>query len=438
MSETNFETVKKAYFIGIGGIGMSAIARMFLLEGKQVFGSDLSASQVTDELVKLGAEIRIGDVPMRDQRPPLPEEIDLVIYTVAIPATQSELVESRDKKIPLLTYPEALGILSSQKYTIAVAGTHGKTTTTAMIAKILIDAGLDPTVIVGSFLKDQKSNFVAGKSQYLVVEACEYKCSFLNIKPTIAVVTNIDDDHLDYYGDLAGVQKGFAEFLGVVKKDGAVVTDVKNEKINPVLMGLERNDLLVYDYASSDEKLHMKIPGAHNIANAKAALAVAGILGVAQETAVKAVESFLGTWRRFESHGENHKGTLLYDDYGHHPTEIKATLKAAKEKFPERRLVVAFQPHLYSRTKEHMEEFAAALSPADEILLLPIYAAREPKDPAVSSEVVAQNIKKAGLHAESFPNFAAAAEHLRATLTSGDVFFTMGAGDINALIPLLK
>jgi len=439
MNQSDFKSAKKVYFIGIGGIGMSAVARMFLLEGKEVAGSDISGGEVTEELAKLGANIRIGQ-PSNE----LPKDIDLVIYTVAIPEDHLELVAARAKKIPILSYPESLAIISEDKFTIAVAGTHGKTTTTAMIAKVLIDAGLDPTVIVGSMLRDPKngakSNFVAGKSKYFVVEACEYKRSFLNLRPNIAIVTNIDDDHLDYYGDMAGIQQGFADFVSLIKKNGMLVTDVEQENIMPVLDAAQdffnQKNITVLDYTSA-ESVMLKVPGEHNVSNAKAALVVAGTLGISTEKATASLADFAGTWRRFEEKGKTAQGSLVYDDYGHHPSEIRATLLGAREKFPTQKITVVYQPHLYSRTKEHFGEFGPALGIADQIILLPIYAAREPADFTISSEILAEHIKKTVPEkAESvhfLENFDAAAEFISKNCGKNDVIFTMGAGDITDL-----
>ena len=506
MPKIDLKKAEKIYFIGIGGIGMSAVARMFLIEHKEVFGSDLSSSEVTNELEKLGAKIRIGEPSEKRQNDGflgngLPAGIDLVVYTVAIPENHPELVDARNKKIATISYPETLGLISKDKFTIAVAGTHGKTTTTGMIAQILIEAGLDPTVIIGSFLVNQKrndekrddeqdeqeggrqstgqkSNFIAGKSKYLVVEACEYKRSFLNLKPDVAVITNIDDDHLDYYKNLAGVQTGFRDFVGQVKSGGTIVTDVDNEKIRPVLKGLDNpksqknannigNNLdknitkiqNVIDYNSigsgsnsnDGEKITLKIPGRHNIQNAKAALAVALALGVPEEKAIKSLGNFSGTWRRFEEKGKMANGALVYDDYAHHPSEIAATLQAAREKFPKEKIIVAFQPHLYSRTKEHFDEFGPALALADEIIILQIYAAREPIDASLSSEILTEEIKKELSLAQNLQSaqnpqlkgktqkvsfskdFESAGEYLKKHLKPGDVLFTMGAGDIAKL-----
>ncbi len=431
MTDINFKTIQKPYFIGIGGIGMSAIARMFLHEGKVVAGSDLSESEITRELVKHGATVHVGEPAAQ-----VPEGTDFVIYTVAIPKDHTEFVDALAKNIPTLSYPETLGQLSRDKFTIAIAGSHGKTTTTAMVAQILIEAGLDPTVIVGSLLKGKSgstadhSNFIAGKSEYFVVEACEYKRSFLNLQPKIAVITNIDDDHLDYYKTFEGVQQGFREFIDLVDSGGAVVTDPTSPKIEPVLKGF---GVPVVDYTSLKEEIVLKIPGKHNIANAKAALAVASILGVDKNVALKALSNFAGTWRRFEYKGETSSGVHVYDDYAHHPSEIAATVAAAREKFPTQKIVFAYQPHLYSRTKEHFNEFGTAFAGADEVLLLPIYAAREPHDPTVSSELLAEKMKEVGVNVRFVADFEAAASYLSTHLKKGDVFFSMGAGDIATL-----
>lgn len=423
MKESDFKKIKKVYFIGIGGIGMSAIARMFLLEEKEVSGSDLSASEVTDELKKFGGKINFDQTKSH-----IEPNTDLVVYTVAIPKTHPELLAAQQKGIKVLSYPEILGIISKNKFTIAVAGTHGKTTTTAMIAKIMIDAGLDPTVIIGSFLKGYNSNFIAGKSNFLVVEACEYKRSFLNIHPKIAVITNIDDDHLDYYGNLEGIQRGFTEFSQLLGKEGILVTDVKHPNLEPVIR--EANST-VLDYDSTEEKIKLKLPGKHNIQNAKAAFVVASALGISEDKILKSLEDFSGTWRRSEYLGETSNGTIVYDDYGHHPSEIKATLSGFREIFPNKKIIVVFQPHLYSRTKEHFDEFGPALKSADEVILAPIYAAREPDDGTVSSSKLAEKVSEQGIKVQAFSNFETIVKKLKEELQKDDVLITMGAGDVN-------
>lgn len=416
--------VKTVHFIGIGGIGISAIARMELLSGVRVSGSDVSASEITVELEKLGAKITIGQEAKN-----IPKNVDLVVYTIAITKDNPEFAEALRREVIMKSYPEMLEEISRDKYTVAISGTHGKTTTTAMIAKLLIDAKLDPTVIVGSILKDTKSNFIAGKSKYFVVEACEYRRSFLNIHPTILVITNIDNDHLDYYKDLTAIQKAFAEMVAKVPKNGYIVTNATDKNIRPALKEAKGK---VVDYAEFRSKaLKLQVPGAHNRENAVAALAVAHILEIEKKKAVTSVENFSGTWRRFEYKGKTKKGILVYDDYGHHPTEIAATLSGARELFPKQKIRVVFQPHLFSRTKLLFKEFVGAFSFADEVLLLPIYPAREPFDPSISSEMLSDAIKEKHKPSHSFESFEAVEKYLTETAKKGDVVITMGAGDVH-------
>jgi UDP-N-acetylmuramate--alanine ligase len=397
--------MKKAYFIGIGGIGVSAMARKYLLEGWQVSGSDRSSSHVTAELEKLGVKVNYVQVTEN-----ITAALDLVIYTIALPNDQPELVRARELGLKPQSYPEALGELTRSHYTVAVSGTHGKTTTTAMIAKIAVDAGLDPTVVVGSFLIDQQSNFVAGKSKLLIVEACEYRRSFLNLHPQIIVITNIDNDHLDYYKDLDDIKLAFKEFAGKLPADGKLVTEAE------------------YSQMPSDFKL--KVPGTHNIRNAQAALAVADILGVPREQAIKSLEGFSGTWRRFEYKGNLPSGAKVYDDYAHHPTEIKATLHGARE-VTKGKLWAIFQPHLYSRTKLLFSDFVESLSLADEVIVTDIYAAREVRDENVGGDKLAQAITSN--HARYIADFDAIASTLKEETGPDDLVLIMGAGNISDL-----
>ena len=409
--------VKKVHFIGIGGIGMSAVARMLLGEGKIVTGSDRSESLVTDELTKLGAKI-----VYEQKAENITSDIDLVIYTIAMPDDSPELVRARELGIKCLTYPEMLGVISADKFTIAVAGTHGKTTTTAMIAGVMIEAGLDPTVIVGSLLKPRGetsgsledsprgSNFIAGKSKYLVVEACEYRRSFLNLHSTLAVVTNIDNDHLDYYKDLDDIKSAFDQFLA-------------------------QSENKITDYQKYLAKVpELLVPGEHNRLNAAATLAVADFLHIREEVAQRALTKFTGTWRRFEYKGKTEMGALVYDDYAHHPTEVSASLSGAREFMKAKnlggKLIVAFQPHLYSRTKLLKTDFAESLAQADEIILAPIYAAREPNDSKISSDILADLIKTKNSHVLSLKSLEAIENYLIENNKTGDLIMTMGAGDI--------
>lgn len=451
----DFSKINTVHFIGVGGIGTSAIARMFLLEGKKVSGSDMAESEVTQELRKVGVRIYLEE----DARN-VPTECDLVIYTIAIPKDHAELTEAKKRGIPILSYPEALGIISKDKNTIAITGTHGKTTTTAMVAKILMDAGLDPTVIVGSLLLDvargssrsdlksgersdlkgtTRTNFVAGKSKYLVVEGCEYRRSFLNLFPEILVITNIDDDNLDYYKDLTDIKSAFAELAAKLPHDGVLIDEGK------------------YGGISLSDGFTLRIPGKHNISNAKAALAVARALKIPDATALNSLADFSGTWRRFEYRGKAPNGALVYDDYGHHPTEIEATLQGARELFtidkgggsgysplgsPDSgglspKIVVVFQPHLYSRTKQHLEGFALAFKEASSVVLLPIYPARE-KDPGdTNSQMVVDVIKKQGKDAHLVQTFGEAVSLAQNLCGAGDIIITLGAGETNKVADLL-
>lgn len=440
----DFSKVKTVHFIGIGGIGTSAVARMFLLEGKRVSGSDMAESEVTEELRKLGALVFLNQ-----RAENIPADADLVLYSIAVPPDNPEFAEAKRRGIPMLSYPETLGVISKDKYTIAITGTHGKTTTTAMVAKILMDAGFDPTVIVGSFLWDdrkpraseddarpRRTNFVSGKSKYLVVEGCEYCRSFLNLSPNILVITNIDADHLDYYRDMQDIISAFVELSQKLPKDGYLVLDSHAPNVEAVVKSslCQNGDFAVLKLPEGF-KLH--IPGAHNLLNAKAALGVAKVLGIPESQALKSLSEFRGTSRRFEYRGKAKNGALVYDDYGHHPTEIEATLLGTRELFPTEKIVVVFQPHLYSRTKQHLEGFGAAFKEASSVILLPIYPARE-KDPGdISSEMVVSEIKKNSQSAYISKTFAEAAKKSIKLSGNGGVIITMGAGETNKVANLL-
>ncbi len=423
----DFDNVKKAYFLGIGGIGVSAVARMFLHEGKAVSGSDSYASEITEELEKSGAKIFIGQ-----DLEHIPKDTDLVIYSIALDIFAADFMKQVRLRIKnVISYPEALSVISKNKFTIAISGAHGKTTTTAMIAKVLIDAGLDPTVIVGSKLLGENSNFVAGKSKYFIVEACEYCRSFLQINPTVVCVTNIDADHLDYYKDIKDIKSAFKEFVAKVPKDGALVGNLNDEKIKEVFgSNSVAKQIDSSEFMFSDDLL---IPGEHNKKNASIAMAVASLLDIDLEKAKESLKNFKGTWRRFEYKGETKKGAKVFDDYAHHPTEIEATISGAREKFPDKKIIAVFQPHLFSRTKALLPDFARALSNADEILLLPIYPAREVFDATISSETVVDLV---GTKAKSLNNFEEAKEILstkNSANNSDSVILIMGAGSIGEL-----
>jgi len=404
MQDLDLKKIKKVFFIGIGGIGISAIARMMFLEGKEISGSDMSENQITQELEKLGVKIIIGQ-----SFELIPKDTELIIYTLAIPHYDKNLFDwVVNSGILYKSYPQILGLVTADKYTIAVSGTHGKTTTTAMIAKILIDAGKDPSVVVGSLLKEYKSNFIIGKSDLFVVEACEYERSFLNLKPKILVITNIEAEHLDYYKDLADIQSAFKQL------------STQSERV-------------ISDYSKFLGKVpKLLVPGIHNRMNGAAALAVADMLGIDEEVAQKSLAEFSGTWRRLEKKGETKEGTIIYDDYAHHPTEIRASLEGLRELYPkgDKKITVLFQPHLYSRTKALFEDFVKSFKDADQILLLPIYFAREAKDESVSSEKLAEAMVSLGVDTRAFSSFELAEDYVKSlNLGSKDVFITMGAGE---------
>ncbi|MEI6296024.1 MAG: UDP-N-acetylmuramate--L-alanine ligase [bacterium] len=427
--DIDFNKIKKAHFIGIGGIGVSAIARLFLSYGKEVSGSDRSSSLVTDMLVKIGGKIYVG----HDENN-LDDDTDIVIYTIAVDDSNPEFIKAKRLGIKMLSYPETLGIISKEKYTIAVSGTHGKTTTTAMIGKILVDTDTDPTIIVGSLMKGPMSNLVVGQSKYLVVESCEYRRSFLNIFPKIVVITNIDNDHLDYYKDIEDIKSAFEEFVGKLSKEDYLVCNKKDERLSGIV---ENANCIVVDYSENTNvaNLKLKVNGNHNIENAKAALTVAEILEVDPVRAWKALEEFTGTWRRFEYKGDTKTDSMVYDDYAHHPTEIRATLSGARQFFKDKKIVVAFQPHLYSRTKLLLDDFAKSFEDVDVVLVTDIYAARETRDESINSEILVKEINKNNLKEKAIysGDIENTEKIIREKFADFDVVITMGAGDISSI-----
>ena len=420
----NWREYKKFHFIGIGGIGMSASARLLKTHNRIVSGSDGTQSDITDALAKEGISIHIGHDAAN-----VSLDVDCVVYTLAIDDDNPELVIAKEKHIPTYTYAEMLGNISRDLKTIVVAGTHGKTTTTAMTHAALRAAKMDPTMIVGSliFEKKKKTNYIDGSSNLFVVEACEYKKSFLNLSPEILVITNIEADHLDFYKDIDDIKQAFMQLADKVPKDGKIICDFDDENTLEIRKK-HKNKVLNYRiYLDSVPEL--KVFGEYNRLNAAAAMAVAHMLGSNLKKTQKGLKKFKGTWRRMESHGKNKKGALLFDDYAHHPTEIRASLKAVKENFPDKTIVVFFQPHLYSRTKTLFNEFVDALKSVDELFLLPIYAAREPLDESISSEILAEKIEGAQL----IQNFGEARVEIQKK-EKNSVVITIGAGDIEYVL----
>jgi UDP-N-acetylmuramate--alanine ligase len=419
----DFKKINKIHFVGIGGIGVSALARMMVHGGKKVTGSDVQDSRILDQLSDIGVKVFVGH-----DKKNLDSDTDLVIYSPAIPRDNIELAFAKKLDIPAITYPEALGYISNERYTIAVSGTHGKTTTTAMLASIFAEAELDPTVIVGSLLKSKGTNFVAGTGPHLILEACEYKRSFLSLDPNILVITNIDKDHLDYFKDIEDIQNAFISLVHKLDKDDYLICDMNHENLLSVV---SEADCHVVDYTKYlDDQVKLPFPGEHNFKNAAAAFAVAHTVGIEKEVAYRALEHFSGTWRRFEYKGESVCGAEIYDDYAHNPEEITVTLRAVRKMFPKQRIFVVFQPHLYSRTKIFLKEFSESFNDVDEIVLAPIYAAREKQDQSINSWMLAKKIAKNDKKVSFFESFNDIATYLDKHTKNGDLIITMGAGDI--------
>jgi UDP-N-acetylmuramate--alanine ligase len=408
------------YMVGIGGIGMSALAQFLKHTGHMVTGSDRDESPVTKMLEGRGIMITIG-------KGVIPKAAKLLIYSDAVPESNPERAEALARQIPQMSYFGALGEVSKKGRTIAVAGTHGKTTTTGMLAKILSDGKYEPTAIVGSIVRDFGSNFLAGKPDLFVIEACEYRDHVLKLSPEILVITNIELDHTDYFPDLAALQETFRTAAEKVPAHGFIVTDSNDANIAPVL---KKVSATVIDYTSTRVP-ELGLIGEFNKMNARAAASAAraAFPDIKDGTIERALAEFKGSWRRFEYKGETPQGALVYDDYAHHPTAIQKTIEAARQKFPGKKIVVAFHPHLYSRTKSLLGEFAQALSTADSALIAPIYAAREAPDPTVSSKILAHAAQQLGGNVSALDSFDTIRDTLL-TLGKNSLIITMGAGDI--------
>ena len=412
--------LKELYCIGIGGIGMSALAQYFADTGATVSGSDREASPVTELLEKKGIRVVIGQNARN-----IPADTEMVVYSDAVPEDNPERVRARELGIPEKSYFAMLGEISAAKRTIAVAGTHGKTTTTGMLAKILKDAGASPTAIVGSIVKDFGSNYLHGDSDLFVVEACEYKDHLFELSPRVLVITNLEWDHTDYFPSLAALQETFKKAIERVPTDGFIVTDPANTNIKPLLTGAKAR---VVDY-TKEPAYTLRLLGEFNQSNARAAAAAARVVlpEITDTSIYGSVSAFQGTWRRFEYKGKTAKGAEVYDDYAPHQTAVRETLKALRAKVAGK-IIAAFHPHLYSRTRDLLAEFATAFSDADRVYIAPIYAAREVDDGSISSEILAEHIRATGVDAIAL-DFDAIQKAL-GEAAAGDTIMTMGAGDI--------
>jgi len=445
-----FATSQHAHFIGIGGIGMSGIAEILLGLGMKVSGSDLRRGPVTDRLSRLGATVYEGHEAGHV------EGATVVVTSSAVSADNPEVLEARARKIPVIQRAEMLAELMRLKYGIAIAGMHGKTTTTSMVAAVLAAGGLDPTVVVGGRVDAMGSNAKLGTTQYLVAEADESDRSFLKLSPILAVVTNLDREHMDCYRDMADVEQAFLNFMDKVPFYGAVTACVDNARLKVILPRAHRRIFTYGESAEADYRLEfleprpggharfqvvtkagplgpfeLNVPGRHNVLNATAAVAIAHQLEVEPEKIAEGLRQFRGVDRRFQERGIE-RGVRVVDDYGHHPTEIRATLAAARE-CKQGKIHVVFQPHRFTRTRDLLEEFATAFTDADTVTVLPIYAASEAPLPGITAELLAEKIQ--GPRVRYAPDFAAAITSATSEAREGDLILTLGAGSVSQLGP---
>ena len=433
--------------VGIGGAGMSGIAEVLLNLGYAVSGSDMSDGPVLNHLRRAGALIHVGHDAHHVG------DAGVVVKSTAIPPTNPEIVQARRQNIPIIPRAEMLAELMRLKTGIAVAGTHGKTTTTSFLATIFKEAGLEPTVIIGGRLNSYGSNALMGEGEYLIAEADESDGSFLCLLPIINVVTNIDADHLDFYADLGEIDEAFVRFMNSVPFYGKNMLcgddpgmqrliprirrpfatyglGAENDIRGEVLESREGSRFRVFVGGEAWGEVRLSQPGRHNVLNALGAIGVALEAGIEREAIIQGLGLFGGVGRRFERKGER-EGVLVIDDYGHHPTEIRATLDTARECFPERRLVVLFQPHRFSRTKALFGEFCTAFEGVDRLLLTEIYPASEQPIPGVSGSSLAQGIRQVSdVMVEFFPDLESVSRELVAILQPGDILLTMGAGSV--------
>lgn len=453
--------LERVHFVGIGGAGMSGIAEILLKCELKVSGSDLESSETTERLAALGARVAIGHRARNVDR------ADLVVISSAVPAGNEEVVAARRRGVPVVRRAQILAELMRLKYGIAVAGTHGKTTTTSLVGSVLTDAGLDPTVIVGGRLRVSGTGARYGASDYLVAEADEFDRSFLDLSPVIAVITNVDVDHLDTYRDLADIQGAFTRFAGRVPFFGQVIACVDDDNVRALLPRLADRRVVTYGFDPGADlralaveatsagvrfevadaalgplgALELPMPGRHNVLNALAAVAAARAVGIGFEAAARALSRFRGVHRRFERLGQ-WRGATVIDDYAHHPTEVEATLKAAREVIDlgggngarTGRIHAVFQPHLFSRTRDMADDFGRALLLADNVLVADIYPSREQPIPGVDADLVVTAAVRAGHPSiTGCGPWQAASEQLRSGVGEGDMVLTLGAGDIYRL-----
>ena len=438
-----FRKNQKIHFVGIGGSGMSGIAEVLINLGHDVSGSDLKKTDVTNHLKDIGAKIYIGHNAKNVK------SAEVIVASTAVGNDNPEIVSALNKKIPVIPRVEMLAELARLKYAVTIAGTHGKTTTTSLASLVLAEGGLDPTIVIGGRLKNIKTGARLGKGEYIVAEADESDGSFLKLSPVITVVTNIDNDHLDYYGNMENLKVAFVKHINSIPFYGVAIIcsddDVVKEIIpsitkkyvtygfigNPDIKALNVKVLKTctsFDVVYMGKKIGnvcISIPGKHNILNSLAAVGVGLWLGMPFSLISKAISKFDGVERRLEIKGEKN-GITVIDDYGHHPTEVKATLKAIKRFWPKRKFTVLFQPHRYTRTQNLFDKFGQSFSDADFVKILDIYSAGEKPIKGVTSELILESLLRNKCKAEKFSDL----EQFSKTLSSGDIVLTLGAGDV--------
>lgn len=449
MYTIDFQKPIHVHFIGIGGISMSGLAEILLNRHFTVTGSDMQASDMTKHLEETGAKVVIGQKAEN-----ITNDIDLVVYTAAIHESNEEFAAAKNKGIPMMTRAALLGqIMANFAKSIAVAGTHGKTTTTSMLTHILLQADTDPTVSVGGMLDRIGGNIRVGHSDLFLTEACEYTNSFLEFYPLYSIILNVEEDHMDFFKDIEDIKNSFHKFASQTAKDGLIIINGDMDHTDFILNGLSQkhvtfglnpdNDYTAADITFDKEgnasynliahgqekgRIALKVKGRHNVMNSLAAIACTEVIGLPFDTIRKGLLSFGGTHRRFEYKGSLGDVTVI-DDYAHHPTEIRATLSAAKD-YPHDELWVIFQPHTYTRTKAFLPEFAKALEQADHVILADIYAAREVDTGEVSSRDVMKLLQEDGQDVHYFPSFEEIKDFVKAHVKGHDLLITMGAGNV--------
>ena len=464
MSKTfkNFSNIKKVHMIGIGGVSMSGIAVVLKKAGFEVTGSDRSYGDMTDILEQNGIKVFIGS------NAELVKDADIVVYTSAISQHDSEFVKAKSLGIPTIERAKFLGmLLDNYEIPICIAGTHGKTTTTSMTSLIFIDAGYDPNVQVGGKHKKLGNlNYRIGNSEYFILEACEYVDSFLNFPHHTATILNIDEDHLDYFSGIEEIKQSFKKFILNIKSNGVLVMnkdDINSmDVLNQVKKQLLKKNVSIYTFSLSDPtaniyakniscnikgfysfdvtdnetgktySYYLTVPGIHNVYDALAAITTAHAHGIKFEDMKKTLNEFCGAKRRFELKANLGNNILVYDDYSHHPTEIKATLAAAKQKHPNK-IIAIFQPHTYSRTKELLDDFSSAFFDADVVIMPNIYAAREIDDGSISSKDLLKRLKEQNLDAHYIEDFSEIVKYVKSIAQPNDIILTLGAGDVTKI-----